>query len=407
MGYWARYLDPATMTVREERIEAQDEAAARRQMTARHGQLLSLTPAAPWRLSALWRAGKPRLRGRSTAEVALLCRELNALTGAGLSVVEALDALALHHRGPQTADTSIYAALLARLQLGRSLSAAMADVGGFPALLIASVQSSERTSHLGEAFDAYLRYDEMVGTLQRRVISAALYPAIVMGLGALVTVFLLWVVIPRFAVLYGQMGQGADGVTGVLLGLSRVLHESPWALPLGMLALVVLLLWGASGRRWQAASLWVAMQVPMLALQVRHFELTRLFEALALLTRGGFSLHESLALCSALATTPQARLRIEGMRQLIARGVSVSRAGATAGLTDSVTERLLRASERGGDFASVLQAISRRHASAFETFVERATQVVEPLLLLTVALLVGGTVVMLYMPIFDIAASIR
>ena len=92
---------------------------------------------------------------------------------------------------------------------------------------------------------------------------------------------------------------------------------------------------------------------------------------------------------------------------MIAQGVSVSRAFAASSITNAVTERLLRAGERGGDFGAVLHAVSQRHAESFETFVERATRVVEPLLLLVVAVLVGGLVVTLYMPIFDLAGSLQ
>ena len=78
-----------------------------------------------------------------------------------------------------------------------------------------------------------------------------------------------------------------------------------------------------------------------------------------------------------------------------------------AGLTDTVSERLLAVGERSGGFDAVLQTIADRHATAFATFVERATRIVEPLLLLVVALVVGGIVVMMYMPIFDIANGVR
>jgi general secretion pathway protein F len=91
----------------------------------------------------------------------------------------------------------------------------------------------------------------------------------------------------------------------------------------------------------------------------------------------------------------------------MARGRAVSQAFAAARLTEPVSERLLAVGERSGSFEAVLQTVAARHAQSFSTFVERATRVVEPLLLLVVALVVGGIVVMMYMPIFDIANGIR
>jgi general secretion pathway protein F len=63
--------------------------------------------------------------------------------------------------------------------------------------------------------------------------------------------------------------------------------------------------------------------------------------------------------------------------------------------------------ERTGNFDRVLNTIAERHAGRFTTFIERATRIVEPVLLLLVALVVGGIVVMMYMPVFDIASSIH
>jgi general secretion pathway protein F len=407
VAYWVRYLDPAALTVREERMDADSEAALRERMALNGWHVLQLQARRDWRFTS----GAVRRRAgshlRKASDTALFCRELKALTAAGLSIVEALEALAqqesdLDHRAAATAMP-----LLQRLRAGRALSAAMVDVGGFPPLLVASIQSSERTSNLADALDAYLHYDEMVGTLRRRIVSAAMYPAIVTGLGLLIAVFLLWVVIPRFASLYGQMGQGAGTATAMLLGLSRALHASPWIVPVIGASIGMLLVWAVSSGRAAQVCRAVMSRWPLLARPLRHFELARLYEALALLFRGGFSLHESLGLCQGMASTGAAQERLRSAQAAIERGVSVSQAFSSGGLTDDITQRLLRASERGGDFGAVLLAISRRHATAFDTFIERATRIVEPVLLLGVALLVGGMVVLLYMPIFDIASAIR
>lgn len=381
------------MTVAERVLDVQDEAAANNLLTTQGLVLLSCKPVG-------------RVARRTGASVALFCKELRSLVGAGLSVVEALEALS-EANARQGEKVGLPDSLLQRLRAGRSLSDSMADVGGMPPLLVASVHASERTSQLPQALDAYLQFDDAVSKLRRQVVSAALYPAIVTGLGAAIGVFLLWVVLPRFAALYAQMGQGASGVTHALVQFSRVLRDTPWLIPLLLTALAAIALRLRQEGRWRDIANLMTKRLPWLRAVRRDFELSRQYEPLALLVRGGYSVPESLSLCSNLdgaALTQDALLRA---RQAVDAGWPVSRAFAAAGMTDSITERLLRAGERGGDFAAVLQAIAARHAQAFQTFVERATRLVEPLLLLLVALVIGGMVVMLYMPIFDIAASVR
>lgn len=388
----ARCFDPRSLAVAERVLDVPDEVAAR---TLLAGDGLELLSCKPLRLKPLQRQ----------APVAVLCRELRSLVGAGLSVVEALEALS--EASARQAGGGLHDALLQRLRAGRSLSAAMADVGGFPQLLVASVQASERTSNLPQALDAYLQFDDAVTRLRRRVVSAAMYPAIVTALGTLIAVFLLWIVLPRFAALYAQMGQGAGSVTRGLVALSRMLRDAPWLMPMLVGAIAASSLWLRRNGRWQRPLDVLSRRVPWLRQARRDFELARQFEALSLLVRGGYSIPESVALCTRLSGSALTQGGLERARQAVETGQSVSRAFSAAGMTDAITERLLRAGERGGDFAAVLQAIASRHAAAFETFVERATRLVEPLLLLVVALVIGGMVIMLYMPIFDIASTVR
>jgi general secretion pathway protein F len=137
-----------------------------------------------------------------------------------------------------------------------------------------------------------------------------------------------------------------------------------------------------------------------------HFRLAKLFQSLALMFKGGYTVDEALQVCQGLDLGPRMAAGLAVARREIARGKPASSALGQAGLTETVTERLLAVGERTGGFEAVLQTIADRHAQAFATFVERATRIVEPLLLLVVALVVGGIVVMMYMPIFDIAGGV-
>lgn len=390
MRFRSRVLDIQSRAVRQVELRAASQAEASERLAADGVVVLALEAMAEADTAV------------PPVSVSLLCRELKALLTAGLSVVEALDALAV-----SSGVDSIHAALLERLRMGKSLSVAMMDLGGFPPLLIASVRASERTSDLAHALDAYLRYDDMMDVLRRRVISAALYPAIVVSLGGLIAIFLLLVVIPRFARLYGESGAQASVATRALLGFSAVLAGSPWLVPvmLAVVLLAVLLLVRRGGP--MALFRWLVGRIGWLGAQASHFERARVYEALALLVRGGYSMHEALVVSQTLSGSESVTRQLSLARARIEQGGSASAAFAGAGLTDDITERLMRAGERGGQFDRVLAAIAERHRLSFETAVERATRVIEPLLLLAVALVVGAMVVLLYMPVFDIAGSVQ
>lgn len=394
MQFAVRYIPPGGQAVISEVAEALSEDELRARLLASGNVLLDLRTA-------------PRTKAKAGArgfDVAWWCRELRTLLRAGMTAVEAIETLAADHK--DAARTAVHSALLKSLREGQSLSRAMRGAGMFPEVLTASVTASERTSTLPDALDDYLRYDEMLGRLRRQAVSAAIYPAVVVGMGALIALFLLLFVIPRFSRMYVDLHGTVSTATQAVLWLSRAMSAY---LPLvaGSFAAfgVLLVLTWRHGVLARALTAGVESFEP-LRRQWDHFRLAKLYQSLALMFKGGYTLDEALHVCQGLDLGGRLGDGLASARREIARGKSASKALATASLTETVTERLLAVGERTGSFETVLQTIADRHAQAFATFVERATRIVEPLLLLVVALVVGGIVVMMYMPIFDIASGI-
>lgn len=347
----------------------------------------------------------PWRRAATDFNVGWWCRELRTLLSAGMTVVEAMDTLASRESAGDRA--RLQKELLVSLQQGQSLSSAMQQSQCFPAVLVASVKASERSSALIEALDDYLHYHEMLVRLRKQVVSAAIYPSVVVGLGLLICAFLLLYVIPRFSQMYQELRGSVSTATKVLVGLSQTLNRHGTLLLLAVLAVMVLI-----AMAWQAG---LVQRVVMrgidaftpLQRQLDHFRLAKLYQSLALMFRGGYALDDALRVCASLRLGDSLTAGLEQAQQHLMLGQAVSAAFVAAGLTDQVSERLLRTGERTGNFDRVLQTIADRHVEAFTTFVERATRLVEPMLLMLVALVVGGIVVMMYMPVFDIASSLR
>ncbi|MET0383533.1 MAG: type II secretion system F family protein [Burkholderiaceae bacterium] len=399
MHYRLRWFDPHLGDVREELVDAIDEAQLRTiaeaKVGAAGGVLLSTKPE---RAQSVGDARSGRL------DVAWWCRELRTLAQAGMTVVEALETVNAQPLGPARA--RVNSALVAKLHEGKGLSAAMHEVGGFPAVLIASIRAGERTSSLVEALDDYLRYHDLLHKLRKQVVSAAIYPAVVVGLGMAVSLVLLLFVVPRFSAMYRDLRGDAGTATKLLVALSQAL-ENHGLLIAGALAGLVALVGIAwrQGRIQQVVGL-AASRIEPLQRRLDDYRKAKLFQSMALMFRGGYPLDEALAQCAQLGLGPRLEPGIAHARAALARGVRVSEALGGGGLTDEVAARLLAVGERSGNFDRVLATIAERHSGEFATFVERATRIAEPLLLLVVALVVGGIVVMMYMPVFDIASSL-
>lgn len=390
-----RYIDPTREAVVEVQTEVSSESQLRQDFLAQ-GQVILSIVALPENVIG---------KNHRDFEVAWWCQELKTLLSAGMTVVEALESLLAQGGSGRRAE--VQATLLRSLREGQALSKAMHGSGAFPEVLVASVTASERTSTLVSALDDYLRYEEVIRQLRRKAVSAAIYPAVVIGLGVVISLFLLLYVVPRFSRMYVDFRGEVSGITQGLIWFSRLLVNRSTEMFLGALLVSLLLMWTwLQGIPQKMTRRWLAGVGP-LQRQLDHFRLAKLYQSLALMFRGGYTLDEALEVALGLDLGLRIEQGLRSARDGLARGRAVAAAFQAAGLTDAVTERLLSVGERSGSFDKVLQVIADRHAQSFGLFVERATRLLEPLLLLVVALVVGGIILMMYMPIFDIANGIR
>jgi len=395
MRFLVRSIAAHATAITEASFEAADEASLRARLAGEGARILSVrADAEPARTT----------RGTDRLDVAGWCRELATLLRAGMTVVEAIETLQLQTDRPGAVTQ---ARLLAELHQGRPLSEAMLAAGGFPQVLVASVIASERTSRLADALEDYLRYDTQLTALRRQAFSAAVYPAVVVVVGLLISLFLLTFVMPRFARMYASIRGDISPVTQLLLWFSGVLtHSLPIVIGAAVVAAIALRVAYTQGLLARVGG-WIVVRTPPLRRARDHFARAKLFQALMLTLRGGYPLVEALRVCQSLRLGSGLDPLLAGARSAVERGVPASHALAGEGLVDNVGERLLRVGERSGQFEQVLQTLAERHADAFATFVQRATRLVEPMLLLVVAVMVGGIVIMMYMPVFDIASGLR
>lgn len=403
--YVARVFRPGEAAVQQQMVPAAGPADAQARLQAQGYVVLSVDAV---RQPLSQRLGLARRAKRAAGRQAfsLLCRELKTLVQAGMTVVEAADTLSAKERLSGQGD-GLAAALLAKLEEGQSLSTAVNALPGAPAVLVAAIRAGERTSNLVEALDDYLRFDSLVEQLRRKVVSAAIYPSMVMALGVGITFFLLMVVLPNFSRMYQGLRGAATGATAVVIGVSQWVSENRTATFAAFAALLAFVSYWVGSGRARIALTNLAWRIGPLRQRMEDFQLAMMYQALALLLRGGYPMLEALGVAADSALSGHLRDGLQSVRQRIENGGLVSEGLNEAGLCDEVGRRLMAAAERNGEFHLAADVVSKLHAERFELFVERTTRIVEPILLLAVALVVGGIVVAMYLPVFDMATRLR
>ena len=397
MQYQVRSVGLGEPSVQQQVLEATDEAALRQRLRDAGQTVLSVQPMAKrWAL--------PQRPARNRYPV--FCREVRTLIQAGMTIVEAVDTLSARAGLEGRAD-NLSAELLVRLQQGQALSAALAALPDTPVVLIAAVRAGERTSNLVEALDDYLRYDTLIAQLRRKLVSAAIYPSLVTALGISISIFLLMVVMPNFARMYDNLRGPASGRTAVMIAISQFMSQNRAEVLIALLLLTAaLVLWVRSGDV-KRLLLRVGQSNSWLRRRIEDFELAMMYQALALLLKGGYPMLEAMTVAAQSALSQRLRNALGQARALVERGGAVSQALANAQLCDEVGRRLMAAAERNGDFHVAANVVAQLHGERFELFVERVTRVIEPVLLLAVALRVGAIVVTMYLPVFDMATQLR
>lgn len=377
-------------------VEADSEVDALRAAASRGLQVLSVSsPPSPRAVRGA--AGRFPL--------VLFSQELLALLEAGLSLIEALQTLEAKERRP--APRAVLTELLNSLREGKGFSDALASKGQiFPELYVATVRSAERSGNLADALSRYVVYQLQFDALKKKLVSASIYPVMLIGVGLTVTLFLLAYVVPRFAAVYEGSGRETPLASRLLLAFGSFIDAHAGLLGAAALMAVTALVAALRAPAARHALVALAVQLPLLAPRAAEFRLARFYRTTSLLLAAGIPLTRALTMTTGLFPATQ-RASLDRARRAIEEGSAFTPALEAEGLATPIAASLLRVGERSGRLADMLERAARFHDEEFARWVDWASRLLEPLLMSVMGLVIGSVVVLLYMPIFDLAGTLQ
>ena len=378
-------------------LDAVDENDAKTQAGAQGYTVLTVKAKHSWR-------GWVRPR-RGHFPLMLFSQELLALMNAGLTVVDAVETLAEKEARPES--KSILQQIVAQLYEGRSLSYALHALPAvFPPLYVSTVRASERTGDLAEALNRYIVYQTQVDVVRKKVVSASIYPLLLIGAGGLVTMFLMAYVVPRFSRIYEDIGTNLPLLSRLLLQWGRLLQAHGPLVLLLLLAAAAALAYAAARPEARNGLMRVLWRIPAAGERMRIYQLTRFYRTLGMLLRGGTPIGQAIRMVSDLLQ-PGLRLHLQGAAGKINEGRSISYSMEAHGLTTPVALRMLRVGERTGQMGEMMERIASFYDEEMARWVEWFTRLFEPLLMAVIGLFLGLIVVLMYLPIFELAGSLQ
>jgi general secretion pathway protein F len=345
------------------------------------------------------------VRRRRGFPLQLFSQELRVMLEAGLTLPEALQALVEKETREDLRHTlrRVAEALLE----GASFSAALArQPEAFPALYVATIKAAEKTGDLAEALARYVTYQQQLDAIRRKVVSASVYPMLLLAVGVLVAVFLLAYVVPRFAAVYQDLGRELPWITQLMLSWGRFLDEHAALAALATLATGAGAGYALSRPSVRAALLRQIWRIPRLGERLRIYDLSRLYRTLAMLLRSGMPIVAAMRNASGLLR-PEPRARLALALADIEQGRPISQAMAERGLTTPVALRMLRVGERSGRMSELMERIAAYFEDDLARWVEWFTRLFEPILMLLIGGVIGAVVLLLYMPILELAGALQ
>ena len=346
----------------------------------------------------------PQARG-TRFSLMLFSQELRALLDAGLTQVEALETMVAKERHPQ--NRNVLQRIIDKLYEGHALSYALQQMPEmFPPLYIATIHASEKTGDLDESLARYIDYQSRMDVVRKKVVSASIYPVLLLGTGGLVTMFLMLYVVPRFSRIYEDLGTDLPFFSRILMQWGQLL-ETHSSLTLSMFAdsvtAITYLLTRPALRQQLMRVLW---RIPAVGERIRVYQLARFYRTLGMLLRGGIPVVSALEMVSGLLE-PALRQRLVQASDCIREGQPISYAMETYGLTTPVAQRLLRVGEHTGGMGEMTERIANFYDEEMARWVDWFTRLFEPLLMAFIGLVIGFIVIMMYFPIFELAGSIQ
>ena len=328
------------------------------------------------------------------------------MVSARLPLVDALEAVA--RQATSTSLRAVWTDIASRVRRGAPLSDALsAHEASLGPLLPQVGRIGEATGQLDVVLDRLAETLESTHALRRKLRLALVYPALVLTVAAFAVVFLLTVVVPTFADLFADFDAPLPGPTRVVVGASAFLRENAVWLVLALVGVTI-------GSRIALASapgtaLWdrVRLRIPVLGRLTRVGAAARTSRTISTLLTSGVPLVDALGVAVASAENTVVRAALAGGRRRVERGGSLEGALRGAGVFPLLLVDMVGVGEATGQLGEVLDRTARHFEEEVDAAVEALTAVVEPALVVVLGVVVGGILVAIYLPMFDLVTVLR
>jgi type IV pilus assembly protein PilC len=383
---------------------AETEQGLRHELESKGLYLLSLQPIGGIGIGR-FSLQLPSRKRISQSEFLIFNQEMATLLRAGLPLVQSLDIL--RRRVPNPALKAVLTDVHDRVRSGSALSEAFEAQGGmFTGIYHASLMAGEKSGSLETVLRRYVAHMKIISSVRSRLISALIYPAVLLAVSSVVVGLIVFKVVPEFAEFYKGFSASATlpASTAFIASFSNAVISNIWLILLGA---VLLFLGGAAWLRQpeqrRRLDAWM-LRVPWFGPLSRKFSTAQVARTISTLLAGGIPLVNALDIASKSVGNRAVAQDLDVVAREVREGMSLHESLTRRGTFPNVAIEMVEVGESTGALAEMLNSIADFYDEENDTSLTRFSNLVQPVLLVVMGVIIAALLLSLYMPLFQMSS---
>lgn len=346
------------------------------------------------------------LNGIKLQDISRFTRQFSAMTSAGLPLVQCLDILSTQSENKRL--SGAVRQVSADIQGGSTLADAMGKHSfAFNSLYCNMVAAGEASGNLDVVLTRLADYQEKTDALRRKIKGAMTYPVIVAIVAAFATVAMLTFVVPTFAGMFTEMGGKLPLPTKIVMDLSTFLQKYIFLLILGAAGIVVGIVYYYKTPDGRLKIDAIKLKLPIFGDLERKSSISRFAQTLSTLLSSGVTILDALSITAKTAGNKVLEKGIIRTLERISGGLTIAEPLKETGVFPPMVIHMISVGEKTGDLAEMLKRIAEFYQEEVDAAVDALTSVIEPLMIVVMGLMIGGILIAMYLPMFDMIGTIK
>ena len=338
-------------------------------------------------------------------DLAIFCRQFYTMIDAGLGIVKCLEILIVQTENKTL--RNVISDIFEEVQKGFTLSQAMGKhKKEFPAILINMVEAGEVSGNLDTIMERMAVHFEKENRLENKIKSSLIYPMALIVVSIAVVIFMLIAVLPTFVGMFEGSDSPLPGPTKFLIGLSASM-QAYWYIYLGIISIIsigiVVYKNTPEGRKFFDN---LKITIPGVKVTNSKIITSRFTRTLSTLMSSGIPLLQAMEVVGKVVNNSVVQERLENGVENIRKGVSLSRAIKDVQIFPPMVDSMIKIGEESGALDDILYKTADFYDEEVEMSLQKMTTLIEPILIVGMAVVIGFIVIAMALPMFDVVNTI-